>query len=370
MKEKVHGKRAFARIALFISAVMLTALTFHSCQKDLDMMNVEEIGLKNGAVSEIILNYPQEAVTAGGDFTISFSSTCGRIMIERGFTAEVNELGEIINKVYKDLSCDTENLLWEAVGLDEYEDCQGGMITENIEDPGTYVYRAKLNFKAKNKTECPDCEAFYGNQYECFMITVAAGNLNEGTFTDARDGHVYKWIKIGDQIWMAENLAYNMEGSYDFNGDANKLAAYGRLYNHNQVTGGVAPAGWHVPSMEEWGTLISYIEANPGLYGNAAKSLASKTLWNVSYYPPNTPGNSPEFNNSSGFNGLPAGTYESFPGGYISETYRACWWSSDAGSVFGPVPNSISLIFNQSVVLKGYYSIVDGLSVRCVKNAE
>ncbi|MEE4177103.1 MAG: FISUMP domain-containing protein [Bacteroides sp.] len=378
MKEKVQEKRAFARIALFISAVMLTALTFHSCQKDLDMMNVEEIGLKTDAVSEINLDYP-EAVTAGGDFTITFSSSCGRIMIERGFTAEVNELGEIINKVYKDLSCDTENLLWEAVGLDEYEDCQGGSITENIEEPGTYVYRAKLNFKAKNKTECPDCEAFFGNQYECFMITVAEGSTYE-TFTDPRDGKVYKIITIGTQTWMAENLAYNgpdsegndIYGIYAYQNDESNVATYGRLYMWDAAIA-ACPAGWHLPTNDEWNILINYLSDNGyGLEGNAtyvAKALASTTGWMTSIYPGN-PGYEPESNNSSGFTAMPGGTRdqsgyfwymgkcadywtatESSPGSYLA-TYREVYFST---------PWVYSYAYNYKQNAHG---------VRCVKDAE
>lgn len=370
MRKKVNRKRFVSKITLFVSAVLLLAVTFHSCQQDEVISESKEMGLKSSSISDIVLDYPDE-VNAGEDFDITFSSNCGRIMIERGFTAELNELGEIINKVYTGLACDTENLMWEAVGEDVFEDCGGAIVTENLAKPGTYVYRAKLNFKAVKNSGCPDCGDFVGNQYECFTVMVVEGNQNEGTFTDARDGHVYKWIKLGDQIWMAENLAYNLEGSYDFNGDANKVAVYGRLYTWEQANKSAAPTGWHVPSIEEWGTLISYIEANSSIYGNVAKALASQTHW-YPYPVPGlqTPSSSQELNNSSGFNGFPAGSYESYSGIYESEAYRACWWSSNAGSVFGSNPNSISLVSNYSTVPMLYYSLVAGLSVRCVKDAE
>lgn len=371
MRKKTNRKRVFSKITLLVSAVLLMVITFHSCQQDEVLPESENVELKSDFIPEILLDYPDE-VNAGEDFDITFSATCGRIMIERGFTAEVDEYGEIMNKEYTGLNCDMGSLLWEPVGENVFEDCGGMTITENLAEPGTYVYRAKLNFKAVKKSGCPDCGNFVGNLYECFTVTAVAGggDENEGTFTDARDGHVYKWIKIGDQVWMAENMAYNMEGSYDF-GDATKVVQYGRLYNHSHAVGGVAPEGWHVPSLAEWETLISYIEANPGLYGNVAKAMASKTNWYPYPIPGlQTPSSSQELNNSSGFNGLPAGIYESYSGVYETETYRASWWSSDAGSVFGPAPNSISLIFNYSTVSELYYSLVAGLSVRCVKDAE
>jgi uncharacterized protein (TIGR02145 family) len=272
--------------------------------------------------------------------------------------------------VYTGLTCDMENLMWESVGEDVYEDCGGATITKNLTEAGTYVYRAKLNFKAKNKLECLDCGDFVGNQYECFTVTVVEGNQNEGTFTDARDGKVYKWVKIGNQIWMAENLAHNFAGSRAYNDDATKAAIYGRLYTRAQATGGACPTGWHLPSMAEWQTLIDYIVVNNAVYGNVAKALASKNLWKdygVAYRP--YPGSSPECNNSSGFNGLPAGLYF-YASGYTSETYRTQWWSSDPGSIFENLPNHVGLAFNLDYVFKDYGTPMDGLSIRCVKDAD
>jgi len=107
----------------------------------------------------------------------------------------------------------------------------------------------------------------------------------EGTFVDRRDGNVYKKVQIGRQIWMAENLKYEADGSvcYDegHEGEAwtrdpkSMCERYGRLYDWNTAMNGenssnknpsgiegICPVGWHLPSDAEWSELMDTVGIN------------------------------------------------------------------------------------------------------------
>lgn len=121
--------------------------------------------------------------------------------------------------------------------------------------------------------------------------TNAYGMPNRGIFTDDRDGQVYKYTTIGDQVWMAQNLNYASENSVCYNNDPANCEIYGRLYlllsrekgkengriNYN-LADSVCPSGWHVPSNQEWLKMVNTVgDLNDKA---TATRLKATNLWN------------------------------------------------------------------------------------------
>ncbi|MBN2835697.1 MAG: hypothetical protein JXR48_12115, partial [Candidatus Delongbacteria bacterium] len=72
-------------------------------------------------------------------------------------------------------------------------------------------------------------------------------NALNGTFTDKRDGFKYNWKRIGEQIWMIQNLYFNANNSNSF--------GEGRAYGYGSIRDACID-GWDIPTIEEWYTLL------------------------------------------------------------------------------------------------------------------
>lgn len=182
------------------------------------------------------------------------------------------------------------------------------------------------------------------------LTATAIGAPNNGVFKDSRDGQKYKKVKIGKQVWMAENLNYKMEGSYCYKNDETHCEKYGRLYEWDAAMK-ACPKGWHLPTKEEFETLMS----NVGGKKVAGKMLKSTTGWykdghGVDMY---------------GFNVLPAGIrYDD--GHFLSAGLSALFWSATEGIVTGDYYLSLKYDYEGAYLHNGEEGSAS--SVRCVKD--
>jgi uncharacterized protein (TIGR02145 family) len=243
-----------------------------------------------------------------------------------------------------------------------------------------------LKFYQKNGT----VESFVISSIDSLKYTRTAKTLP--TITDI-DGNVYHYIKIGTQTWMVENLRttryrngdiipttspYTQNISTESNAkyqwpaggnDAN-LEKYGRVYTGYAAydSRNLAPTGWRVANAADWKVLRDYLQANGYNYDKTsdenkyAKSLASKTDWSSSSTV-GTPGNQPELNNQSGFNGYPAG-WRTQSGTFQYLGSQAMWWAIAEGLMYESGVN----IYNSAVNVQGSVNYMNyAMSVRCIK---
>jgi len=171
------------------------------------------------------------------------------------------------------------------------------------------------------------------------------------TFTDSRDGKAYKFVKIGEQYWMSQNLNYETAESWCYDNNASNCASYGRLYTAAAARN-ACPEGWRLPFDTDWEVLLRNT-APKHIAGGLLKDQTSG-LW----HSPNTGAN-----NSTGFTALPAGI--KLQGGrFIELGASTAFWSlfDDESNAWGRHLASDSPRFNS-------YNNPEhtAYSIRCIK---
>jgi uncharacterized protein (TIGR02145 family) len=190
--------------------------------------------------------------------------------------------------------------------------------------------------------------------YVAFQINLKA---QTGTFIDSRDNQEYKWVQIGEQIWIAENLNYDAgEGSMCYDSLENNCSTYGKLYSWEVATNS-CPTGWHLPSNDEWQTLTIYV-GGENVAGGKLKERGT-SHWNS----PNA-----EATDEFEFTALPGGI--KLEGNLIPYQFlniKASFWSSTEDGDSKAWARTISYD-SESVLRMNYDKSVLRYSVRCIKD--
>jgi len=180
----------------------------------------------------------------------------------------------------------------------------------------------------------------------------------------------YRTVPIGDQVWMAENLDYDVSGSKCYNDIKSNCTKYGRLYDWATAMAlpsgcnsgscsslldakhrGICPEGWHIPSDTEWTTLTDFVGGSL----TAGKYLKSTSGWC----------NSTGGQDTYGFAALPGGSSGT---GFIDRVYiYGDWWTAteiDANSAY----YRQMYCHDDKVSSSKQYKDYELYSVRCLKD--
>lgn len=184
------------------------------------------------------------------------------------------------------------------------------------------------------------------------------------TFTDPRDGEVYKLVTIGDQVWMAENLRYNPSNNNAtvFEDDEDNIKKYGMLYGVPAILEDkVVPKGFHLPSEEDIKQLVDFVQGTCGEEDIAA-CLKSKKGWKYS--------DQPKGLDMFGFRLLPAG-FQNEDEQFRELGKSGSFWVADEEGDDDELPYfelRIDRSFNRNLLCLGEWG--ERRYIRCIKDEE
>ena len=238
---------------------------------------------------------------------------------------------------------------------------------------GSNSSNIEVNFTSSKSGESIRC--VYGTPQPRL---VAPANLPQsGTIIDRRDDQDYNWVRIGRQVWLAENVNFDAgEGSYCYDDSAENCETYGRLYDYetamqgsesnDNIVGfiqGICPEGWHIPMHTEWDELGWFVSEDQGLvsetiyWDGVAPFLMAESLWE-------------EYegivaSDTYGFRALGAGI-KSETDYWIDLGYSSAWYSTSGRISVPGEPIGYTIWNSKSSLMK--YTIQGLMSTRCIKD--
>lgn len=266
----------------------------------------------------------------------------------------------------------TRGICWGKTPLPNIEE---DSVVENDSDLDTF----NLQIKGLQPMKTYYVRAFATNKNGTGYGGSLSFSTKEGVIDS--DGNVYNIVKIGTQIWMAEDLRttkYN-EGTEIkyiasnsvwentkapafswYNNDPSKYKEpYGAYYNWYVVnTGALCPTGWHVPSLDEWKTLSNYLG---GYEVSGGKLKEEGTLY---WDSPNSGAT-----NETGFSGIAGGSRD-YTGTFFGMGIFAFYWSTNESKDYfdNEIAWGFQLHYADAYSGSAGMSKNFGHNVRCIKD--
>lgn len=320
------------KVKIYLYAVVSALfLLIGSCKKD-DENKATLAVLTTTDISDLTLN----SARFGGNIT----SDGGSMIIARGVCWSFDITPTIV-----------DNKTIDSTGIGSFTRVITGLKTNT-----TYYMRAY----ATNSL---------GTEYGNVLSFILWLNMPGPMATDI-DGNSYNSVKIGNQIWMTENLkvtrystgnsipnvvddttwVHLTTGAYFDN------TTYGKLYNWYTVvdSSNLCPSGWHVPTDGEWTSLTNYL-GGEDVAGSRLKETGTNH-WKT----PNIGAT-----NESGFTALPGGSRLASDL-FFHDGHGGAWWSTTKYNSDRAWYRS--LFYSDFIVSRKYNSLKSGFSVRCVKD--